>query len=133
MQELNSNQINQSNQAGFGAILEKDQLRHPIASASRQTNDGEKKYGPTQLEVVALNFGAKHFEVYLLGNKVTIFTDHQALVSAFLTHLKGQAKELLARWYLRLSRFLPSIYTNGAADALLRSLIDHEVANVYYR
>jgi len=54
-----------------------------------------------------------------------------------LTHLKSQAKGLLARWYLRLSRFLPNIElqfkpgtTNGAADALSRSPIDHEVANV---
>jgi len=56
---------------------------HPIAYASRQTNDEEKKYGPIQLEVAALIFGVEHFKVYLLGNKVTIFTDHQALVSAF--------------------------------------------------
>jgi len=73
------------------------------------TNDEEKKYGPTQLEVAALIFGVEHFEVYLLGNKVTVFTDHQASVSAFLTHLKSQAKGLLVRWYLRLSRFLPNI------------------------
>jgi len=87
-----------ASEAGFGAILEQggeDQLRHPIGYASRQTNDEEKKYGPTQLEVAALTFGVEHFEVYLLGNKVTIFTDHQALVSAFLTHLKSQAKGLL--------------------------------------
>ena len=102
-----------------------DKPRHPIAYASRQTNDAEKKYAPTQLEVAALVFGVEYFEVYLLGNKVTIFTDHQALVSAFLTHLKSQTKGLLACWYLRLSRFLPNIElqfkpgtTNGAADAL---------------
>jgi len=53
----------------------------------------------------------------------------------FLTHLKSQAKGLLAQWYLR---FLPNIElqfkpgtTNGAADALSRSPIDYEVvANV---
>ena len=71
-------------EAGFGAILEQegeDKLRHPIAYASRQTNDGEK-YGPTQLEVAALVYGVEHFEVYLLGKKFTVFTDHQASVSA---------------------------------------------------
>ena len=73
-----------ASEAGFGAILEQedeDKLRHPIAYASRQTNDAEKKYAPTQLEVAALVYRVEHFEVYLLGNKVTIFTDHQALVS----------------------------------------------------
>ena len=117
-----------ASEAGFGAILEQegeDKLRNPIAYASRQTNDAEKRYAPTQLEVAALVLGVEHFEMYLLGNKVTVFTDHQALVSAFLTHLKSQTKGLMARWYLRLSRFLPNIElqfkpgtTNGAADAL---------------
>jgi len=60
-----------------------------------------------------------------LGNKVTTFTDHQALVSAFQTCLKSLTKELFARWYLRLSRFLPNTdlqlkpgTTSGVADAL---------------
>ena len=127
-----------ASEAGFGAILEQegeDKLRHPIAYARRQTNDAEKKYAPTQLEVAALVFGVEHFEVYLLGNKVTVFAYHQVLVSAFLTHLKSQTKGLLARWYLRLSKFLPNIElqfkpgtTNGAADAL--SLSPTEVTNV---
>ena len=63
------------------------------------------KYAPTQLEVAAIVFAAEHFEVYLLGNVFTVFTDHQVLVSAFLVHLKSQSRGLLARWYLRLSRF----------------------------
>ena len=69
-----------------------------------------------------------HFEVYLLGNKVTIYTDHQALVSAFVSHLKSQTRGLLARWYLKLSRFLPQLELqykpgnqNTAADALSRA------------
>ena len=39
------------------------------------------KYGVTELEVVALIFDLEHFKVYLLGNSVTVFTDHQALVN----------------------------------------------------
>ena len=65
--------------------------------------------------------------MYLLGNKVTVYTDYQALVSAFLTHLKSQTRGLLARWYLKLSRILPQFevkYKPGcqstAADALSR-------------
>ena len=71
--------------------------RHPIAYASRQTSLAEKKYAPTELEVAALVFAVKSFEVYLLGNPFTLYTDHQALVSAFLVHLKGQTRGLLAR------------------------------------
>ena len=118
---------------GFGAVLEQldDQgRRHPIAYASRQTNPAEAKYAPTQLEVAALVYSVEHFEVYLLGNEFTVYTDHQSLVSAFLVHLKSQTKGLLARWYLRLARFLPKMRlehkpgtVNTAADALSRAPI----------
>ena len=99
--------------------------RDPIADGSRQTNKAECKYCPTELEVAALLFGMEHFEVYLLGHPVTVFTDHQALVSSFLTHLQGQTKGLLARWYIQLSRFLPYLtlqYKPGTANKVADSL-----------
>ena len=121
---------------GFGAVLEQlDELgeRHPIAYASRQTSLAEKKYAPTELEVAALVFAVESFEVYLLGNPFTLYTDHQALVSAFLVHLKGQTRGLLARWYLRLSKFLPQMSlqykpgsSNVVADALSRAPVESE-------
>ena len=116
---------------GFGAVLEQEGtegVRHPIAYASRATNSAEQKYAPTELEVAALIFALEHFQVYLLGSKVTVFTDHQALVSSFLPYLKSQTKGLLARWYLRLAPYLPNIClkykpgpANQAADALSRA------------
>ena len=116
---------------GFGAVLEQcgdDGKRYPIAYASCQTNPAEAKYAPTELEVAALVYAVEHFEVYLLGNETTVYTDHQALVSAFLSHMKSQTKGILARWYLRISRFLPTLKieykpgaTNVVADALSRA------------
>ena len=121
---------------GFGAVLEQldnQGQRHPIAYASRQTSAAEKKYAPTELEVAALVFAVESFEVYLLGNPFTIYTDHQALVSAFLVHLKSQTRGLLARWYLRLSKFLPQMKleykpgsTNVVADTLSRAPVESE-------
>ena len=67
---------------GFGAVLEQggdDQKVYPSAYASRQTNPAEQKYALTELEVAVLVFAVGHFKVYLLGNKVTVYTDHQAL------------------------------------------------------
>ena len=58
-----------------------------IAYASWQTNPAQQKYAPTEPEVATVVFAVGHFEVYLLGNKVTDYTDHQALVTACLTHL----------------------------------------------
>ena len=84
---------------GFGAVLERvdeQNQRHPIAFASQQANLSARKYVPTELEVAALIFAVEYFEVYLLGNQFTVYTDHQALVSAFLVHLKSQTQGLLA-------------------------------------
>ena len=116
---------------GFGAVLEQvreDGCCHPVAYASRQTNAAEAKYAPTELEVAALVYAVTHFEVYLLGNSFTAYTDHQALVSAFIPHMKSQVKGLLARWYLKLAPFLPKMKlefkpgsANTVADALSRA------------
>ena len=105
-----------------------DQKMCPNAYARWQTNPAEQKYALTKLEVAALVFGVDYFKVYLLDNKVTVYTDHQALVSVLLIHLKSQTKGLLARWYLKLSRFLPQLEMkykpgcqNTAANALSRA------------
>ena len=81
----------------------------PVAYASRQTNTPETKYAPTELEVAALGYAITHFEMHLLGNYFTAYTDHQALVSVFTPHMMSQAKGLLSRWYLELVLFLPNM------------------------
>ena len=53
--------------------------------------------------MAAIVFALNHFEVYLLGHKITVYTDHQALVYPYL---KGQSKGLLSRWYLKIAQFL---------------------------
>ena len=67
---------------GLGAVLEQEITggkRAPIAYASRATTTAEKKYGVSELEVAALVYALEHFEVYLLGNQVTVYTDLKAL------------------------------------------------------
>ena len=69
-----------ASEQGFGVVLEQENeggIRHPIAYASRPTNSAEMKYAPTELEVAALVFALEHFGVYLLGNRVTVYTDLQ--------------------------------------------------------
>ena len=65
-----------ASERGFRAVLEQkadDGECHPIAYASRYTNQAEKKYG---VSVAALVFVLEHFQVYLLGSKVTVYMDH---------------------------------------------------------
>ena len=99
-----------------------------MAYASCQTIPAEQKYAPTELEVAGLIFAVEYFEVYLIGSTTTVYTDHQALVSSFLSYMKSQTRGLLARWYLRISCFLPNIKlehkqssVNCVADALSRA------------
>ena len=112
-------------------MMGRDTLLHNYAI--QQTNAAEAKYAPTELEVAALVYAVEHFEAYLLGNQTTVYTDHQTLVSAFLSHMKSQTKGILARWYLRISRFLPTLKikykpraTNVVADALSRAPVPSE-------
>ena len=56
------------------------------------------------------------------------YTDHQALVSGYISYLKGQSKGLPFRWYLKISQYLPHLMieykpgkSNEAADALSRA------------
>ena len=68
----------------FGAVLEqRDDSGEPhmIVFAGRQINPAESKYAPTELEVAAPVFEVEYFEVYLLGNCVTVYTDHPKLLS----------------------------------------------------
>ena len=120
-----------ANLLGLGAVLEQEITegkRAPIAYASRVTTAAEKKYGVTELEVAALVYALKHFEVYQLANPVTVYTHHKALAQSYIPYLKSQPKGLLARWYLRLARFLPQLKiehkpgsANVVADAVSRA------------
>jgi len=99
---------------------------------SHAATAAEQKYSITELEVAALVYALEHFEVYALGNQVTVFTDHKALVQSYLPYLKSQTKGILACWYLRLARFLPTLKlkykpgsVNVVAEALPRAPIVH--------
>jgi len=67
-----------------------DNERHPEVFASRTINDAEKKYPSTKLEMAAIVFALNRFDVYLLGHKTRVYADHQALVSDYLSFMKGQ-------------------------------------------
>ena len=71
---------------GVGACLhvhrEGEEL--PVAFFSRQLQGAEKNYSITELETLAIVSALKHFEFYIYGTNITIFTDHKAC-TALLT------------------------------------------------
>jgi len=117
--------------ADFGVVLEQeteDGTRAAVAFARRPTSAVEQKFAATELEIAGLVFALEHFEVYVLGNQVIVFTDHQAVVKSYLPYLRSQTKGVLARWYQRLARFLPTVRLeykpgrmNMVANALCRA------------
>ena len=115
---------------GVGACLHvrrKDQ-ELPVAFFSRQLQGVEKNYSVTELESLAIVAAIKHFEFYLYGAPVTVFTDHRACVSLltsphlnrrlkrFALSLQGQAMQIVYR---------PG-KSNGNADGLSRQDWDDE-------
>ena len=71
---------------GIGACLHviRDGQELPVAFYSRQLQGAEKNYSITELETLAIVASLKHFEYYVYGTTLSIFTDHKAC-TALLT------------------------------------------------
>jgi hypothetical protein len=121
---------------GLGAVLTQDfeipgkvdkkgkpLIRERVISyASRSNHDGEKDYGATQLEQLAVVWAVDHYRHYLHGKAFQVITDHQALKSLMKMR---DPKGLYARWIMKLQPFdIDVTYKpgrkHGNADALSR-------------
>ena len=94
---------------GLGAVMSQQQADgklHPVAYASRGLTPGERNYGITDLETLAVVWALSHFQSYLYGQKVTVYTDHSA-VRSVLQNPNANGKH--ARWWTK-------VYGSGIAD-----------------
>ncbi|KAK8652396.1 hypothetical protein V6N13_061414 [Hibiscus sabdariffa] len=64
-----------------GAVLgqRKGKVFHPIYYASKTLNGAQVNYTTTEKELLAVIFAFDKFRSYLLGAKVTVYTDHSAI------------------------------------------------------
>ena len=69
-------------------------------------NSCENKYSVNELELLAAVWAIEHFKYYLYGRKLTLITDHQALVSALQCKKNNKVyQSRLTRWIYRLLPF----------------------------
>ncbi|XP_070054898.1 uncharacterized protein [Nicotiana tomentosiformis] len=80
----------------------KDKIFRPIYYASRTLNEAQLNYATTEKELLAVLFAFDKFRSYLIGTKVTVFTDHAALKYLLA---KKDARPRLLRWILLLQEF----------------------------
>ena len=93
-----------------------------ISYGSRTLNKAEKNYCITDKEILAIRHFTEYYRQYLLGRKILVRSDHQALT--FLFRLK-EPKARIARWIEILSAFdFSTEYRraekHGNADSLTR-------------
>ncbi|XP_053728751.1 uncharacterized protein K02A2.6-like [Synchiropus splendidus] len=115
---------------GIGCVLShlmKDGSERPVAFASRSLSSAERNYAQIDREALSLVWGIKKFHHYLYGQRFTLVTDHQPLVSIFNPR-KGipvMSATRLQRWALFLGAHSYDIEFRGTkqhcnADGLSR-------------
>ena len=120
---------------GCGVVLfqiYEDNLEHVIAYASKTLITAERNYSVTDRELLAIVFGFRKFEHYLLGSMTHVVTDHSAAVAMLdyrkhLNNLKGRS----ARWAVMLQTFHFKVHyrkgaKHGNADMLSRAPVVQE-------
>jgi len=93
----------------LGVVI--SQQGHPIAFYSRKLNPTQTCYTNTECKLLSIIETLKEFQNILLGQQITIYTDHQNL-----TH-KNFNTERVMRWHLIIDKFGPTfVYMKGSAN-----------------
>ena len=103
----------------LGSVIAQD--GKPLAFYSRKLSSAQRNYTTTEQELLSIVETLKEFRNILLGQKITVYTDHKNLVHE--SELKSSQRVM--RWRLLLEEYGPEIlyikgHKNVVADALSR-------------
>ncbi len=103
----------------------------PIAFYSRKLSPTKQRYTTTERELLAIVETLKEFKNILLGQQITMFTDHKNLISenTQIERVLSTQIERVLRWRLLIEEFSPKLvhlagHKNVVADALSRMDLD---------
>jgi transposase InsO family protein len=101
----------------------------PIAFYSRKLSDTQTRYTTTERELLSIVETLKEFRSILLGQRITVYTDHKNLTYT------TQNTERVLRWRLLIEEFNPKLvylegHKNIVADTLSRNDILQKVPKV---
>ncbi|XP_071921856.1 uncharacterized protein [Coffea arabica] len=124
-----------ASQYAVGAVLgqRSGKCSHVIYYASKTLTPAQCNYTTTEKELLAIVFTFEKFRSYLLGSKVTVYSDHAAL--KYLLS-KKESKPRLIRWVLLLQEFDWEIkdrrgVDNSVADHLNRLIREEEAVPIF--
>ncbi|XP_054281390.1 uncharacterized protein K02A2.6-like [Macrosteles quadrilineatus] len=118
-----------SSTQGLGGVLlqqQSDGNWKPISYISRTLSETERNYSNIEREALSLTWSCDKFKDYIVGEHITLETDHKPLVSILTTKEINDMTPRLQRLRLRLMRYSYNVtYTPGkhlaTADCLSRS------------
>ena len=90
-----------ANDYAVGAVLgqRRENIFRPICYASKTLNKAQENYTTTKKELLTIVYSYDNFRPYILGSKVTLYTDHATI---WYLMMKKEAKPRLIRWVLLL-------------------------------
>lgn len=115
--------VSDSSLYGIGGVLcqvDTDGRLRTVAFYSRQTTKAEAKRGQYELEFAGLVSCCRHWRHYLDGADVTVFTDHEPLVTGkvFEQSNAHRHNRIIHRWIAELQQYSIKLKHHPATDSL---------------